>query len=120
MRPAKTVPGLGRVQLAKLAPAHGVEHRGIHHLRHAFVTLLAEQGVHERVAQHLAGHADGRMTREVYTHVTRTMLDGGTAVVERAALDLHERSREQVGPQLGPGLPGGTSDGPPAADGTAP
>jgi site-specific recombinase XerD len=33
----------------------GVAHRGIHHLRHAFVTMLAEEGVHERVAQQLAG-----------------------------------------------------------------
>ena len=45
----------------------GVDHRGIHHLRHAYVTMLAEQGVHERVAQQLAGHADARMTREIYT-----------------------------------------------------
>jgi integrase len=32
----------------------GVEHRGIHHMRHAWVTMLAERGVHERVTQQLA------------------------------------------------------------------
>ena len=33
----------------------GVEHRGIHHMRHAYGTSLAEIGVHERVAQYLLG-----------------------------------------------------------------
>jgi hypothetical protein len=28
-----------------------------------YVTMLAAQGVHERVAQQLASHADGRITR---------------------------------------------------------
>lgn len=67
----------------------GVEHRGIHHMRHAYVTMLAEQGVHERVAQQLAGHADSRITREVYTHVTDRMLDGAVDAIERAAQDLY-------------------------------
>jgi hypothetical protein len=33
--------------------------------------VAGRQGVPERVAQELAGHADSRMTREVCTHVTR-------------------------------------------------
>jgi integrase len=66
---------------------------GIHHLRHAFVTALAERGVHERVAQHLVGHADSRMTRDIYTHVTRTMLDGATEAMEAAAQDVLDRAR---------------------------
>jgi hypothetical protein len=41
----------------------GVEHRGIHHMRHAYITMLAEEGVHERVAQQLAGHADSLYRR---------------------------------------------------------
>jgi integrase len=60
----------------------GVEHRGIHHLRHTWITTLAEQGVHERTAQKLAGHADGRMTREIYTHVTDTMLQEAADAIE--------------------------------------
>lgn len=63
-------------------------HRGVHHLRHAYVTMLAEQGVHERVAQQLAGHADSRVTREGYTHVTARMLDGAAEAIERPAADL--------------------------------
>lgn len=75
-----------------------VEHRGIHHMRHAWVTMLAEQGVHERVAQQLAGHADSRMTREVYTHVTGRMLDGAAEAIERVVGDLHAEPDEQSGP----------------------
>lgn len=52
----------------------GVQHRGIHHLRHAYGTSLAERGVHERVTQYLLGHADSRTTREIYTHTTDRML----------------------------------------------
>jgi integrase len=66
----------------------GVEHRGIHHLRHSFITTLAERGVHERTAQHLAGHEDSRMTRNIYTHVTRTMLDAASAAIEDAVSDI--------------------------------
>jgi integrase len=62
----------------------GVDHRGIHHMRHAYVTMLAEHGVHERVAQQLAGHADGRMTREIYTHVTAPMFDAAAKAVSQA------------------------------------
>lgn len=51
---------------------------------------LPSQGVHERVAQHLLGHADSPMTRLIYTHVTGSMLDGAAAAVERAARSVHD------------------------------
>jgi integrase len=73
--------------LARILERAGVEHRGIHHLRHTWITTLAEQGVHERTAQQLAGHADGRMTREIYTHVTDTMLQEAADAIERAVGD---------------------------------
>jgi hypothetical protein len=53
-------------------------------MRHAYVTMLAEQGVHERVAQQLAGHADARMTREIYTHVTAPMFDAAADAISQA------------------------------------
>jgi integrase len=74
---------------ARILERAGVEHRGIHHLRHTWITTLAEQGVHERTAQQLAGHADGRMTREIYTHVTDTMLQEAAAAIERAVGDTN-------------------------------
>jgi hypothetical protein len=53
-------------------------------MRHAYVTMLAERGVHERVAQQLAGHADARMTREIYTHVTAPMFDAAATAISQA------------------------------------
>ena len=41
------------------------------------------------VTQQLAGHADSRVTREVYTHVTGSMLDGRHRGLERAAEELY-------------------------------
>jgi intergrase/recombinase len=89
----------------------GVKHRGVHHMRHAYVTMLAEQGVHERVAQQLAGHADSRITREVYTHVTARMLDGAADAIERVAQSLHGLDVEEKGPELGPRPVEGPSKG---------
>lgn len=67
----------------------GVEHRGIHHMRHAWVTMLAEHGVHPRVAQQLAGHDDERMTGRIYTHVTPPMFDATAAVIDQAMNELN-------------------------------
>lgn len=50
----------------------GVEHRGVHHMRHAYVTMFAEQGVHERVAQQLAD----RPTAESHGRSTHTSRRG--------------------------------------------
>lgn len=41
----------------------------LHELRHTFLTLAAEQGVHPSVMQKLAGHSTSRITMEIYTHV---------------------------------------------------
>lgn len=62
----------------------GVEHRGIHHLRHTYGTTLAENGVHERVAQQLLGHADSRTTREIYTHVSEKMMGEAVQTINDA------------------------------------
>ena len=72
---------------ADLAPrdrAAGVVHRGIHHLRHTYGTNLAENNVHERVAQQLLGHADSRTTREIYTHVSEKMMDDAVRAITDA------------------------------------
>lgn len=61
----------------------------MHHLRHTWITTLAELGVHERTAQQLAGHADGRMTREIYTHVTDIMLREAADAIERVVADVN-------------------------------
>lgn len=47
----------------------------LHDLRHAYVTRLAEAGVHPRVMMRLAGHRSIDVCMEVYTHVRDTALD---------------------------------------------
>lgn len=66
----------------------GVERRGIHHMRHTYVTMLAERGVHQRTAQQLAGHSDSRMTQKVYTHVTDPMFDAAAEAIDRVISDV--------------------------------
>jgi hypothetical protein len=63
--------------------------------------------VDEHTAQQLAGHADGRMTREIYTHVTETMLKEAADTIERA-----------VGGTDADADPNGSSSG--SSDGTDP
>lgn len=41
-----------------------------HDLRHTFATMLYESGVDVKSAQYLLGHADLRMTLELYTHLS--------------------------------------------------
>jgi integrase len=95
----------------------GVDHRGIHHMRHAYVTMLAEQGVHERVAQQLAGHADARMTREIYTHVTAPMFDKAANAIAQAVDDTFGSSDDAIGSRNGSstGEPPARSDDPTTA-----
>jgi integrase len=49
-----------------------------HGLRHSYITLLAQSGVHPRMAQELARHSDIRLTMERYTHAS--LYDTGAAV----------------------------------------
>lgn len=46
-----------------------------HMLRHTFVTRCFESGVDMRVVQEFCGHADLRMTSEVYTHLSQKKVD---------------------------------------------
>lgn len=41
-----------------------------HDMRHTFATMLYDAGVDEKTAQYLLGHADARITRELYTHLS--------------------------------------------------
>lgn len=50
-----------------------------HELRHTYLTLLAEKGVHPRVMQELAGHSKPEITMMIYTHVN---MDAKRSAVE--------------------------------------
>ena len=40
----------------------------LHELRHSYLTSLARAGVHPKVMQELAGHANSAITMDIYTH----------------------------------------------------
>lgn len=46
-----------------------------YNLRHTYCTELAERGVDLKTAQYLMGHSDIRITAEIYTHVTDSMIE---------------------------------------------
>ena len=46
----------------------GAEGYCLHELRHSYLTSLARAGVHPKVMQELAGHANSAITMEIYTH----------------------------------------------------
>jgi hypothetical protein len=84
----------------------------MHHLRHTFVTALAERGVPEArgpAAQHLAGHADSRTTRRIYTHVTDAMLEAAADAIEDATGAL---PAEDIGSRIGSPAPDDDQDEP--------
>ena len=95
-------------------------------MRHAYVTMLAEQGVHERVAQQLAGHADARMTREIYTHVTAPMFEAAARAISQAVDDAFGSGADASGsngssdPAIGSKNGSKTTEAPASGDGPPP
>ena len=43
-----------------------------HQLRHAYATILYENGIEEKSAQRLLGHSDYKTTVEIYTHISES------------------------------------------------
>ena len=72
----------------------------LHELRHSYLSMLAFEGVHPKVMQELAGHADPRVTMEIYTHVNMDSKREAAAAVESALGDIFadERPAEQQAP----------------------
>lgn len=56
----------------KAASAVGLEHVGVHSLRHAFAGTLMEQGVHIKAVSDLLGHSTITVTADVYGHTSDT------------------------------------------------
>lgn len=63
----------------------------LHELRHSYLSMLAEEGVHPKVMQELAGHASSKTTMDIYTHVN---MDIKRAAAEVAA-DVFSRIGEE-------------------------
>lgn len=49
--------------------AFGLDGWCLHELRHSYLSMLAEEGVHPKIMQELAGHASSKTTMDIYTHV---------------------------------------------------
>lgn len=60
--------GLGRWWGTHRA-GYGLDGWKLHELRHTFLTIGAEKGVHPSILQKLAGHSTSRLTMDIYTHV---------------------------------------------------
>ena len=73
----------------------------MHHLRHGYATSLAEEGVNERAAQYLLGHADSRTTREIYTHTTDRMMGLAAELINEAFQDNFGEDLRSRGSQIG-------------------
>lgn len=61
----------------------------LHELRHSYLSMLAQQGVHPKVMQELAGHASATITMDIYTHVNMDQ--------KREAADVMEDAFQSVG-----------------------
>jgi integrase len=55
-----------------------------HGLRHAFATIMLEEGVPMRVVAEQLGHSSTRITEQIYSHVTARLQAEAGAAVERA------------------------------------
>ncbi len=69
----------------------GAEGYTLHELRHSYLTQLARAGVHPKVMQELAGHANSQITMDIYTHVDMT---GKRAAAEALERSLHPTEAE--------------------------
>jgi len=62
--------------------AAGVRKRRMHDLRHTTASLQFEAGTHDLAVSGMLGHSSVRVTREVYGHVTRPMIDTAITAME--------------------------------------
>lgn len=58
-----------------------------HYLRHAFATLMLEEGVPTKVVAEQFGHSSPRITEGTYSHVTARLMDEPAAVAKRVLGD---------------------------------
>jgi integrase len=63
--------------------AYGLQGFSLHELRHTYLTLLAEKGVHPKVMQELAGHYSSQITMDIYTHVNMDAKREAVAAVSK-------------------------------------
>ena len=70
----------------------GAEGISLHQLRHTFLSLAAEQGVHPSVMQKLAGHASPNITMKIYTHVNVEAKKAAIEAMQRAYMGKEQKA----------------------------
>jgi len=70
----------------------GADGISLHQLRHTFLSLAAEQGIHPSVMQKLAGHASPNITMKIYTHVNVEAKKSAIDAMEKAYMAKRKAS----------------------------
>lgn len=65
----------------------GAQDNCLHELRHSYLTALARAGVHPKVMQALAGHADCAITMDIYTYTDMTAKRDTAEALKRSVED---------------------------------
>lgn len=69
--------------LQRALAAAGLPRQRFHDLRHAYATLMIEDGEELAVVSRTLGHADLSTTADVYAHLTPAMLERSAARMDR-------------------------------------
>ena len=89
----------------------------LHDLRHTFLSILAEEGVHPRIMQEYAGHARPDITLRIYTHVRDDQKRAAMEQASEAFSDIDLGSKDKLADTLKgapriPSEPGDEAGGP--------
>lgn len=88
--------GTFRPSMNKLFAKAGIQGVTLHGLRKTFCSMLARHGAHPKEAQTLLGHADVRLTMEIYTEVQTDQLRRAVDLLPTIR-DLQKRKFRVVG-----------------------
>jgi len=79
-------PAFLTVRFAALCRAAGVPEIVLHDARHTSATVGADAGIPQHAMQDRLGHADSRITAEIYTHVLPAAQRRAAEIMERTML----------------------------------
>lgn len=65
-------------------------------LRHTYATSLYKVGIDLKTAQYLLGHADIKMTAEIYTHIQQSQLTSAATKINRHFLSGSQESSQKA------------------------
>jgi integrase len=74
---------LSERDLRRVLTRSGLPRIRFHDLRHTAATILLGRGVHPKLVSEMLGHADVRITLDLYSHVTPTMHREAAAVFDK-------------------------------------